>query len=231
MSQDALLMTYESLRDDFLARTGGTPAAANTASWLGNAYKACWELCKGKAWTWPWAIATGTLTVTSGVVALSAIDWGRWYSLWSADPRVPGANAAYPVPSFADAGGIYPQTAGLSSVFGFWLPRVPEFASTSVAVSTAYAANQIVLDATTRSGGAARHFQEEIDVGQVGINVPIPVPVPLFSFTGSRGSKLGDLGPYGKQVVQFYTQTKTITARWFDDETASIGVNTTIALR
>ena len=82
----------------------------------------------------------------------------------------------------------------------------------------------------TRSGGAARHFQEEIDVGQVGINVPIPVPVPLFSFTGSRGSKLGDLGPYGKQVVLFYTQTKTITARWFDEDAVST-VNTTISLR
>ena len=56
--------------------------------------------------------------------------------------------------------------------------------------------------------------------GQVAISAvntaatPIPVPVPLFSFTGSRGSKLGDLGPYGKQVVMFYTQTKTITQRW-----------------
>jgi malonate-semialdehyde dehydrogenase (acetylating)/methylmalonate-semialdehyde dehydrogenase len=47
--------------------------------------------------------------------------------------------------------------------------------------------------------------------------VPIPVPVPFFSFTGSRGSKLGDLGPYGKQVIQFYTQTKTVTTRWFED--------------
>ncbi|MCX7564066.1 CoA-acylating methylmalonate-semialdehyde dehydrogenase [Xanthomonadaceae bacterium XH05] len=83
----------------------------------------------------------------------------------------------------------------------------------------------------TQSGAAARKFQEDIDVGQVGINVPIPVPVPLFSFTGSRASKLGDLGPYGKQVVMFYTQTKTITARWFDDETASHGVNTTISLK
>ena len=83
----------------------------------------------------------------------------------------------------------------------------------------------------TQSGAAARKFQEEIDVGQVGINVPIPVPVPLFSFTGSRASKLGDLGPYGKQVVLFYTQTKTVTARWFDDETASHGVNTTISLK
>ncbi|MEG1771274.1 MAG: aldehyde dehydrogenase family protein, partial [Comamonas sp.] len=82
----------------------------------------------------------------------------------------------------------------------------------------------------TQSGAAARKFQEEIDVGQVGINVPIPVPVPMFSFTGSRASKLGDLGPYGKQVVLFYTQTKTVTARWFDDSTTAARVNTTINL-
>lgn len=83
----------------------------------------------------------------------------------------------------------------------------------------------------TQSGAAARKFQNEIDVGQVGINVPIPVPVPFFSFTGSRGSKLGDLGPYGKQVVQFYTQTKTVTARWFDDSNIANVVHTTIELK
>ena len=83
----------------------------------------------------------------------------------------------------------------------------------------------------TQSGAAARKFQEDIDVGQVGINVPIPVPVPMFSFTGSRASKLGDLGPYGKQVIAFYTQTKTVTARFFDDNTVSTGVNTTISLK
>ncbi len=83
----------------------------------------------------------------------------------------------------------------------------------------------------TQSGAAARRFQEEIDVGQVGINVPIPVPVPLFSFTGSRASKLGDLGPYGKQAVLFYTQTKTVTSRWFDDEASSGRIHTTISLR
>jgi malonate-semialdehyde dehydrogenase (acetylating) / methylmalonate-semialdehyde dehydrogenase len=83
----------------------------------------------------------------------------------------------------------------------------------------------------TQSGAVARKFQNEIDVGQVGINVPIPVPVPFFSFTGSRGSKLGDLGAYGKQVVQFYTQTKTVTSRWFDDSGPSTGVNTTISLK
>jgi len=83
----------------------------------------------------------------------------------------------------------------------------------------------------TQSGASARKFQEEIDVGQVGINVPIPVPAPMFSFTGSRGSKLGDLGPYGKQVIAFYTQTKTVTSRWFDDQSVSTGVNTTISLK
>lgn len=82
----------------------------------------------------------------------------------------------------------------------------------------------------TQSGASAHKFQQDIDVGQVGINLPIPVPLPMFSFTGSRASKLGDLGPYGKQAVQFYTQTKTVTSRWFDED-ASKGVNTTISMK
>jgi malonate-semialdehyde dehydrogenase (acetylating)/methylmalonate-semialdehyde dehydrogenase len=83
----------------------------------------------------------------------------------------------------------------------------------------------------TSSGAAARKFQNEIDVGQVGINLPIPVPLPFFSFTGSRGSKLGDLGPYGKQVIEFYTQTKTVTARWPQDGASTAEVNTAITLK
>jgi malonate-semialdehyde dehydrogenase (acetylating)/methylmalonate-semialdehyde dehydrogenase len=66
----------------------------------------------------------------------------------------------------------------------------------------------------TSSGAAARKFQHEIDVGQVGINVPLPVPLPHFSFTGSRGSIRGDVHFYGKQGVQFYTQIKTVTTNW-----------------
>lgn len=83
----------------------------------------------------------------------------------------------------------------------------------------------------TSSGWAARKYQNEIDVGQVGINVPIPVPVAYFSFTGSRASKLGDLGPNGKQAINFWTQTKTVTARWFEENSTSSGVNTTISLK
>jgi len=83
----------------------------------------------------------------------------------------------------------------------------------------------------TSSGAAARKFQNKIDVGQVGINIPIPVPLPFFSFTGSRGSFFGDQHAYGKQAVKFYTQTKTITTRWFDDSmSAESNPNMTINL-
>ncbi|GFH32758.1 uncharacterized protein HaLaN_32032, partial [Haematococcus lacustris] len=53
-----------------------------------------------------------------------------------------------------------------------------------------------------RSGSAARKFQHEVEVGMVGINVPIPVPLPFFSFTGWRGSFVGDLHMYGRAGVQ-----------------------------
>ncbi|XP_058069431.1 methylmalonate-semialdehyde dehydrogenase [acylating], mitochondrial-like [Magnolia sinica] len=68
----------------------------------------------------------------------------------------------------------------------------------------------------TTSGVAARKFQNEIEAGQVGINVPIPVPLPFFSFTGSKASFAGDLNFYGKAGVQFYTQIKTVTQQWKD---------------
>ncbi|KAH7351983.1 hypothetical protein KP509_19G023700 [Ceratopteris richardii] len=76
----------------------------------------------------------------------------------------------------------------------------------------------------TTSGVAARLFQHEVDVGQVGINVPIPVPLPFFSFTGWKGSFAGDMNFYGKAGVHFFTQIKTVTAQWKDS--AGQGVTT-----
>ena len=70
----------------------------------------------------------------------------------------------------------------------------------------------------TNNGATARKFVNCIDVGQVGINVPIPVPLPMFSFTGTRGSFLGDNHFYGKQGLKFYTQTKTVTQLWRDGD-------------
>ena len=83
----------------------------------------------------------------------------------------------------------------------------------------------------TSSGAAARKFQHEIEVGQVGINIPIPVPLPFFSFTGWKGSFYGDQHAYGKQAVRFYTETKTVTARWFEEDIADAEANMTIKLQ
>ncbi|CAG0886713.1 unnamed protein product [Darwinula stevensoni] len=66
----------------------------------------------------------------------------------------------------------------------------------------------------TTNGATARKFTQEIDVGQIGVNVPIPVPLPMFSFTGSRGSFMGDSNFYGKAGLNFYTQWKTVTQLW-----------------
>ncbi|HET9669747.1 MAG TPA: CoA-acylating methylmalonate-semialdehyde dehydrogenase [Casimicrobiaceae bacterium] len=69
----------------------------------------------------------------------------------------------------------------------------------------------------TRSGHAARHFEQDTEVGMVGINIPIPVPMSFYSFGGWRNSLFGDLHVHGMDGVRFYTRTKTITARWPDD--------------
>ncbi|MBZ2189818.1 CoA-acylating methylmalonate-semialdehyde dehydrogenase [Alcanivorax sp. JB21] len=82
----------------------------------------------------------------------------------------------------------------------------------------------------TASGAAARKYQHEVEVGQVGINVPIPVPLPFFSFTGWKGSFYGDLHAYGKQAVRFYTETKTVTSRWPEDDVVQ-EANMTISLK
>ncbi|KAF5312701.1 hypothetical protein D9619_002872 [Psilocybe cf. subviscida] len=66
----------------------------------------------------------------------------------------------------------------------------------------------------TQSGATARKFESDVNVGQIGINVPIPVPLPMFSWSGNKGSVLGDIGFYGKGGLNFYTQNKTVTSLW-----------------
>ncbi|WP_394253928.1 CoA-acylating methylmalonate-semialdehyde dehydrogenase [Pseudoclavibacter helvolus] len=68
----------------------------------------------------------------------------------------------------------------------------------------------------TNDGGAARRFQNEIQVGMIGINVPIPVPVAYYSFGGWKDSAFGDSKAYGLQGFHFYTREKAVTSRWLD---------------
>jgi malonate-semialdehyde dehydrogenase (acetylating)/methylmalonate-semialdehyde dehydrogenase len=77
----------------------------------------------------------------------------------------------------------------------------------------------------TESGGAARRFENEIQVGMVGVNVPIPVPVAFYSFGGWKGSLFGDLHVHGVEGVKFYTRTKVISTRWPHQDTPAPGLN------
>jgi len=75
----------------------------------------------------------------------------------------------------------------------------------------------------TRSGHAARRFQQDAEIGMAGINVPIPVPMAFYSFGGWRNSLFGDLNVHGQDGVRFYTRVKTVTSRWPDDGSAAPG--------
>ncbi len=67
----------------------------------------------------------------------------------------------------------------------------------------------------TSDGDTARDFASRVNVGMVGINFPIPVPLSYFTFGGWKKSAFGDLNQYGPDAFRFYTQTKTVTERWF----------------
>ncbi|WP_214413138.1 CoA-acylating methylmalonate-semialdehyde dehydrogenase [Sphaerisporangium fuscum] len=68
----------------------------------------------------------------------------------------------------------------------------------------------------TNDGGAARRFQNEVEVGMVGVNVPIPVPMAFYSFGGWKASLFGDTHVHGTEGVHFYTRGKVVTSRWLD---------------
>jgi malonate-semialdehyde dehydrogenase (acetylating)/methylmalonate-semialdehyde dehydrogenase len=68
----------------------------------------------------------------------------------------------------------------------------------------------------TNDGGAARKFQNEIQVGMVGVNVPIPVPLAFYSFGGWKDSIFGSHAIYGPEGVHFYSRQKVIISRWPD---------------
>jgi malonate-semialdehyde dehydrogenase (acetylating)/methylmalonate-semialdehyde dehydrogenase len=68
----------------------------------------------------------------------------------------------------------------------------------------------------TNDGGAARRFQNEVEVGMVGVNVPIPVPMAYYSFGGWKQSLFGDSHAHGTEGVHFFTRGKVVTSRWLD---------------
>lgn len=76
----------------------------------------------------------------------------------------------------------------------------------------------------TNDGGAARRFQNEVQVGMVGINVPIPVPTAYYSFGGWKNSLFGDTHAHGREGVHFFTRGKVVTSRWLDPSHGGINL-------
>jgi malonate-semialdehyde dehydrogenase (acetylating)/methylmalonate-semialdehyde dehydrogenase len=131
---------------------------------------------------------------------------------------------------------------------GFWLgPTLIDRVSTSSKVYTdeifgpvlsivrvaSYADGVALINASkygngtaifTNDGGAARRFQNEVQVGMVGINVPIPVPVGYYSFGGWKDSLFGDAKAYGPASVNFFMREKAITSRWLDPSHGGINL-------
>jgi len=110
------------------------------------------------------------------------------------------------------------MTVGTQEIFGpvLCIKRVKNFEEGLALMNRNPFANGSVI--FTQSGYYAREFAKRTDGGMVGVNVGIPVPVGVFPFTGHKLSFFGNLHCLGKDAFRFFTETKAVTTRWFDEE-------------
>ncbi len=110
------------------------------------------------------------------------------------------------------------MTVGDEEIFGpvLCIKRVKDFEEGLRIMNGNRFANGSVI--FTQSGYYSREFAARTHGGMVGINVGIPVPVGIFPFTGHKDSFFGDLHCLGKDGIRFYTETKAVTTKWFDEE-------------
>ncbi len=110
------------------------------------------------------------------------------------------------------------MTVGATEIFGpvLCVKRVKDFNEGLKIMNNNPFANGSVI--FTQNGYYAREFQKRTHGGMVGINVGIPVPIGIFPFSGHKNSFFGDAHCLGKDSVRFYTETKCVTTRWFDEE-------------
>ncbi|MCR5150076.1 MAG: aldehyde dehydrogenase family protein, partial [Clostridiales bacterium] len=126
-------------------------------------------------------------------------------------------NGFYVGPTIFD--NVTPEMSiGQREIFGpvLCIKRVKDFEEGLAIMNANPFANGSVI--FTQSGYYAREFTKRTDGGMVGVNVGIPVPVGVFPFTGHKNSFFGDLHTLGKDGFRFYTETKAVTTRWFDEE-------------
>jgi malonate-semialdehyde dehydrogenase (acetylating)/methylmalonate-semialdehyde dehydrogenase len=155
----------------------------------------------------------------------SVLDWiqkgldeGAEMVLDGRDVVVPGyENGFYIGPTILDH--VKPgMTVGDREIFGpvLCIKRVKTFEEgLEIMNHNPYANGSVIF---TQNGHYAREFARHTDGGMVGVNVGIPVPVGIFPFSGHKLSFIGDLHCLGKDGFRFYTETKVVTTRWFDEE-------------
>jgi malonate-semialdehyde dehydrogenase (acetylating)/methylmalonate-semialdehyde dehydrogenase len=109
------------------------------------------------------------------------------------------------------------MACGRDEVFGpvLYVKRVKDFDEGVELINESEFANGASI--FTRSGYHAREFSRRIHAGMVGVNVGIPVPISVFPFSGHKSSFFGDLHVMGRDGVAFFTETKAVTAYWFDE--------------
>lgn len=107
---------------------------------------------------------------------------------------------------------------GKNEIFGpvLCIKRVKDFEEGIKLMNESPYANGSVI--FTQNGYYAREFANRTDGGMVGVNVGIPVPMGIFPFSGHKDSFFGDLHCHGKDAFRFYTESKTVTTRWFDED-------------
>ena len=155
----------------------------------------------------------------------SVLDWiqkgldeGATMVLDGRDVKVEGAeNGFYIGPTILD-NVTEDMTVGTQEIFGpvLCIKRVKGFEEGLAIMNRNPFANGSVI--FTQNGYYAREFAKRTDGGMVGVNVGIPVPVGVFPFTGHKNSFIGDLHCLGKDGFRFFTETKAVTTRWFDEE-------------
>ncbi|WP_134768176.1 CoA-acylating methylmalonate-semialdehyde dehydrogenase [Nocardioides sp. 1609] len=118
-------------------------------------------------------------------------------------------------PSLVDHVGIT-STVYTDEIFGpvLSIVRVASYAEGLELINSGQFGNGTAI--FTNDGGAARRFQQDVEVGMIGINVPIPVPVAYHSFGGWKASLFGDSKAYGPAGMDFFTREKAVTSRWLD---------------
>jgi malonate-semialdehyde dehydrogenase (acetylating)/methylmalonate-semialdehyde dehydrogenase len=66
----------------------------------------------------------------------------------------------------------------------------------------------------TTNGKTAREFKYRAVASMMGINLGIAAPMSFFPFGGAKGSFFGDIKGHGREVFQFFTDTKVVIQRW-----------------